>query len=322
MRIEVVTLFPALIDAALGFGVLGRALERGLLQVGTEDPRLHTEDAHRTVDDRPYGGGPGMVLKPEPLCAAIAAAAARLPEGSLRIALSAQGELLTRGSMVRELAALPGLLLVAGRYEGIDERVLETVIDRELSIGDYVVSGGELPALVMIDALARLQPGSLGDERSNVEESFSTARLDWPLHAARGVRGTARAARAEFGRSRGDRALASGAGARSDVAAASGAVCARAADGGAAGSVGRVFAGARRRTEEEVIMSQIIQILESERMTRTVPEFKPGDTVVVQIKVIEGDRERVQAYEGVVITAISRASIPPSPSARSLMVKA
>jgi len=179
VRIEVVTLFPALIEGALRYGVLGRALERGLIQVGTEDPRAHTQDVYRRVDDRPYGGGPGMVLKPEPLCAAIAAAAARLPAGSVRIALSAQGQLLTQADAA-QLAALPGLVLVAGRYEGIDERVLGMAVDRELSIGDYVLSGGELPALVLIDALARLQPGALGDERSSVEESFGEGLLDWP----------------------------------------------------------------------------------------------------------------------------------------------
>ncbi|HXR19455.1 MAG TPA: tRNA (guanosine(37)-N1)-methyltransferase TrmD [Steroidobacteraceae bacterium] len=179
MRIEVVTLFPALIGDALRYGVLARAVERGLISVGTEDPRVHAPDAHRTVDDRPYGGGPGMVLKPAPLCAAIAAARQRLPAGSRRIALSAQGEPLTQ-RCVAALAQLPGLVLIAGRYEGIDERVFPLAVDQELSIGDYVLSGGELPALVLIDALARLQPGALGDERSNVQESFGDGLLDWP----------------------------------------------------------------------------------------------------------------------------------------------
>jgi tRNA (guanine37-N1)-methyltransferase len=179
VRIEVVTLFPDLIQDALRHGVLGRAIERGLLSVGTEDPRGHSLDAHRTVDDRPYGGGPGMVLKPEPLCAAIDAATRRLPAGSLRIALSAQGPLLTQARVAR-LAQLPGLVLIAGRYEGIDERVLELAVDQELSIGDYVVSGGEMPVLVVIDAVARLQPGALGDERSSIEESFDQGLLDWP----------------------------------------------------------------------------------------------------------------------------------------------
>jgi tRNA (guanine37-N1)-methyltransferase len=179
MKIEVVTLFPGMISGALEFGIVGRALKRGLLSVGTEDPRTHTSDMHRTVDDRPFGGGPGMVLKPEPLLAAIRAAHARLPQGAPRIYLSAQGEPLTQ-ALARGLADLPGFLLVAGRYEGLDERVVELGIDREVSIGDYVLSGGELPALVLIDAVARLLPGALGDERSNVEESFVAGLLDWP----------------------------------------------------------------------------------------------------------------------------------------------
>jgi tRNA (guanine37-N1)-methyltransferase len=179
MKIEVVTLFPRMVAEALGFGIVGRALTRGLLEVGTEDPRAHTSDVHRTVDDRPYGGGPGMVMKPEPLLAAIRAAQARLPQGSPRVYLSAQGERFTQRAAA-ELARLPGLLLLAGRYEGIDERVVELGIDRELSLGDYVVSGGELPALVVIDALARLLPGALNDERSSAEDSFAQGLLDWP----------------------------------------------------------------------------------------------------------------------------------------------
>jgi len=179
VRVEVVTLFPEMIREAMRHGVVGRAQQRGLLEVGTEDPRSHTSDVHGTVDDRPYGGGPGMVMKPEPLCAAIRAARARLPEGSLTIALSAQGERLTQRRL-EDFVSRPALLLVAGRYEGIDERVLESEIELELSIGDYVLSGGELPALVLIDALARLLPGALGDERSAQQESFSDGLLDWP----------------------------------------------------------------------------------------------------------------------------------------------
>ena len=181
MKIEVVTLFPELVAGVLQFGIVGRAIRRGLLSVGTEDPRTHTTDVHRTVDDRPYGGGPGMVLKPEPLLAAIRAAQERLPPGSLRVYLSAQGERLDQARS-RELARLPGLLLVAGRYEGVDQRVIELGIDRELSVGDYVLSGGELPALTVIDALARLLPGALGDERSNLEDSFTDGLLEWPQY--------------------------------------------------------------------------------------------------------------------------------------------
>jgi tRNA (guanine37-N1)-methyltransferase len=178
MRIEVVTLFPELVQQALKVGVLGRAVERGIVTVGCEDPRAHTRDVHRTVDDRPYGGGPGMVLKPEPMSAAIDAAASRVPGGP-RIYMSAQGQPFTQ-AMAQELSKLPGMTLVAGRYEGLDERVIESRIDREVSIGDYVLSGGEFPALVVIDAVARLLPGVLGDERSAVEESFDKGLLDWP----------------------------------------------------------------------------------------------------------------------------------------------
>ena len=181
MKIEVVTLFPEMITGALRFGVVGRALTRGVLTVGTEDPRAHTHDPHRTVDDRPYGGGPGMVLKPEPMLAAIRAAHARLPAGSPRICLSPRGERFTQ-ARAGELAGLPGVLLVAGRYEGLDERIIELGIDRELSIGDYVLSGGELPALTVIDAVARLLPGVLGDERSSGEESFAEGLLEWPQY--------------------------------------------------------------------------------------------------------------------------------------------
>ena len=179
MKIEVVTLFPSMIAGALQFGIVGRAIDRGLLSVGTEDPRAHTTDVHRTVDDRPYGGGPGMVMKPEPLLAAIRAAQRRLPPDSPRVFLSAQGAPF-RQADAAELAGRPGLMLIAGRYEGVDERVIELGIDRELSVGDYVLSGGELPALTVIDALARLLPGALGCERSSLEDSFAQGLLDWP----------------------------------------------------------------------------------------------------------------------------------------------
>ena len=179
MKIEVVTLFPRMIAAALEFGIVGRAIGRGLLTVGTEDPRAHATDVHRTVDDRPYGGGPGMVMKPEPLLAAIRAAHARLPPGSPRVYLSAQGRPF-RQAQARELASRAGVLLLAGRYEGVDERVIELGIDLELSVGDYVLSGGELPALTVIDALARLLPGALGDERSSAEDSFAQGLLEGP----------------------------------------------------------------------------------------------------------------------------------------------
>jgi len=180
MTFDIVTIFPAMIEQPLAAGILGRAIDAGVIDVKVRDLRDFTTDRHRVVDDEPYGGGPGMVLKPEPVLAAIRAAQARLPAGSPRVYLSAQGELFDQ-RRAQELAALPGLLLLAGRYEGLDERIVTLGVDRELSVGDYVLSGGELPALVVIDAVTRLKPGALGDERSSVEESFAVnGLLDWP----------------------------------------------------------------------------------------------------------------------------------------------
>jgi len=179
MQIEIVTLFPPMIEAGLATGVVGRAVTAGVLRVGAENPRDHAADAHRTVDDRPFGGGPGMVLKPEPLAAAIRAVRGRLPAGTPVIGLSAEGATFDQAT-ARRLSGLPGFGLVAGRYEGIDQRVVEALIDEELSIGDYVLSGGELPALVVIDAVARLLPGVLGDEESACQDSYGDGLLDWP----------------------------------------------------------------------------------------------------------------------------------------------
>lgn len=179
MHIEVVTLFPRQVRLLADFGVVGRAAERGLLDLGTVDPRDFTTDAHRTVDDRPYGGGPGMVMKVAPLRAAIDAARRRLPEGSPCVVLSPQGQVLTQG-LVNQLAGSPGLLLVAGRYEGIDERVIALDADLEVSIGDYVLSGGELPAMVLADAVARRVEGVLGDVGSALQDSFEEGLLDCP----------------------------------------------------------------------------------------------------------------------------------------------
>jgi len=179
MHFEVVTLFPELVAQVGRVGVVGRGLERGLLRLGTTDPREFATDAHRTVDDRPYGGGPGMLMKVEPLRSAIRAARARLPAGSRTVALSPQGRVFNQ-AVAREYRALPGLLLVAGRYEGMDERLLRMEADETLTVGDYVLSGGELPAMLVVDAVARLVPGVLGDENSAVEDSFSDGLLDCP----------------------------------------------------------------------------------------------------------------------------------------------
>ena len=179
MKFTVVTILPELIEPALTAGVVGRAREAGVIAVATVNPRDFTHDRHRTVDDTPYGGGPGMVMKAEPLLAAISHACGDQP--AHRILLSPAGAPLTQ-ARVRSLAAQPHLVLVCGRYEGIDERVVELGIDEELSLGDYVLSGGELGALVIIDAVARLVPGVLGEATSADDESHSAGLLEYPQY--------------------------------------------------------------------------------------------------------------------------------------------
>jgi len=179
MRIAVVTLFPAWVAEAVKIGVVGRAVERGLVIVETSNPRDFANDVHGTVDDRPYGGGPGMVLKCDTTCAALRAVQAHMPSDTRRIYLGADGVPLTQRKAA-ELAQLPGLTLLTGRYEGVDERVMASEIDETISIGDYVLSGGELPALVLIDAVVRLLPGVLGDAESAGQDSFANGLLDWP----------------------------------------------------------------------------------------------------------------------------------------------
>lgn len=179
MRIDVVSLFPEFIAQCAAFGVTGRAGERGLLSLHGWNPRDHAQGNYRRVDDRPFGGGPGMVMLIDPLRAALHAARAADPTPAPVVYLSPQGAPLTQ-ARVRELAALPRLVLLCGRYEGIDERLIETEVDQELSIGDYVLSGGELAAAVLVDAIARLQDGALNDAESAVQDSFE-ADADGPL---------------------------------------------------------------------------------------------------------------------------------------------
>ena len=178
MDIRVVTLFPELVDSVGQSGVVGRAVDRGLLGLSCLNPREFTSDVHRTVDDRPYGGGPGMVMKYEPLAAAVAAAKQTL-KGAPVVCMTPQGRVFNQ-AVAEEFAALPGLIIVAGRYEGIDERFLEAEVDHELSLGDFVLSGGELAAMAVTDAVARLLPGVLGDAESAVQDSFADGLLDHP----------------------------------------------------------------------------------------------------------------------------------------------
>lgn len=179
MRIDVVTLFPDLVRAVAAHGIVARALERGVFALHTWDPRDEATDAHRSVDDRPFGGGPGMVMRVRPVREALQRAAAAAPRGARRIHLSPQGRPLTQRALA-DFAAAPGLVLLAGRYEGVDQRVLDEGIDEEWSLGDYVLTGGELAAMVVIDGVVRLLPEALGDERSAQADSFSDGLLEGP----------------------------------------------------------------------------------------------------------------------------------------------
>jgi tRNA (guanine37-N1)-methyltransferase len=183
MDVEVVTLFPEMVESAAGFGVTGRAIERGIWRLRCWNPRDHTTDAYRRVDDRPFGGGPGMVMLPEPLSACLGSMHARREaDGGARahvVHLSPRGAPITQ-RRVAELAALPALALLCSRYEGVDQRLLDAAVDEELSVGDFVVSGGELPALSLIDAVVRLLPGVMSDGASPQQDSFSDGLLEGP----------------------------------------------------------------------------------------------------------------------------------------------
>ncbi|MDD5276384.1 MAG: tRNA (guanosine(37)-N1)-methyltransferase TrmD [Methylovulum sp.] len=179
MRFDVVTLFPAMVVDAASYGVTGRAIERDIVSLSVWNPRDYTHDKHKTVDDRPYGGGPGMVMKYQPLHDAVNHAKQVGAEASRVICLSPQGQPVTQ-SLLADYTNVPQLILVAGRYEGIDERFLQLDCDDEWSIGDYVISGGELAALTVIDAMTRLLPGVLGDEESAQQDSHGDGLLDCP----------------------------------------------------------------------------------------------------------------------------------------------
>jgi len=179
MHIGVISLFPEMVATIAEYGVVGRAQQRKLVALFTENPRDYAEDVHRTVDNRPYGGGPGMVMKFEPVAQAITAARAAAPQGSPVVYLSPQGRVFDQDE-ARRFAALPGMILLAGRYEGVDERLLEAHVDDELSLGDFVLSGGEIAAMAVIDAVVRLLPGVLGDDESAAQDSFMEGLLDCP----------------------------------------------------------------------------------------------------------------------------------------------
>jgi tRNA (guanine37-N1)-methyltransferase len=188
MRIDVITLFPESLEGLTGLGVTGRAIREGQVVLKTWNPRDFATDRHRTVDARPYGGGPGMVMAVEPLSTTIAAARKEHANGTRVSLMSPQGRKLDQAG-IDELAGRQGLILVCGRYEGIDERLIESEIDEEWSIGDYVISGGELAAAVIVDAVTRLLPGVLGHAQSAVQDSFVDGLLDHPHYTRPEVMG-------------------------------------------------------------------------------------------------------------------------------------
>ncbi len=176
MRIDILTLFPGMFEGPFAESIVARAVAAGIVQIGIHNLRDWTHDRHRTVDDKPFGGGAGMVLKPQPLFEAIEALRT---DGGATVLMTPQGEVLSQ-RIAAELAELPSLLIVCGHYEGVDERVREHAVDRELSIGDYVLSGGELPAMVVTDAVVRLLPGALGSPESAADESHAAGLLEYP----------------------------------------------------------------------------------------------------------------------------------------------
>ncbi len=181
MQVGIVTLFPEMFTAVTDYGITGRACREGSMNVRCWNPRDFTADRHRTVDDRPFGGGPGMLMKSAPLQAAIRCARAETAAPATVIYLSPQGRRLDQQGVI-ELAARPNLIMVCGRYQGIDERILATEIDEEWSVGDYVLSGGELAAMIVLDAVTRFQPGALGHEDSAEQDSFADGLLDCPRY--------------------------------------------------------------------------------------------------------------------------------------------
>lgn len=182
MKIGVITLFPEMFSALTDYGVSGRAVDNGLVDIAYFNPREFTQDKHRTVDDRPYGGGPGMVMLFEPLLRAVETAKDWIAGEAKVVYLSPQGQLLDQGA-VNKFAEVDNVILISGRYEGIDERLIDSVVDEEWSIGDYVLSGGELPSMVLLDALIRQMPGVLGHEDSAAQDSFATGLLDCPHYS-------------------------------------------------------------------------------------------------------------------------------------------
>ena len=308
MRIDVFTIFPQLVDGFAAEGLLGKARTRGLVDLRVHDPREHTTDVHRSVDDTPFGGGAGMVMRPEPIFAAVEAGAPPRP----LLLLSASGRRFDQG-MAEELAAGGGFSLLCGRYEGVDERVAEHLCDGELSIGDFVLNGGEVAALVVIEAVARLVPGVMGNEVSATEESFASkdgraGLLEHPQYTRpadfRGweVPEVLRSGdHARIARWRRAMALARTAERRPDLLLGPGWPDRR--GGGRLGHraptalSSEVPIGASR----EPCAMNPTDFVDRASLRDDIPDFAPGDTVKVHVKVVEGNKQRVQVFQGHVI---------------------
>ena len=339
MRFDIVTLFPELFPPHAQHGVTRRAFESGRVDVHLWPLRDFADGAYRRVDDRPFGGGPGMVILAEPLERALVAIRAARAEGvpAPLVHFTPTGRRIDQ-STVREFATGAGAVLLCGRYEGVDQRFVDRHVDIELSLGDFVLSGGELPALALLDAVARLQEGVLGDSQSHEQDSFSQGLLDCP-HYSRPERlaGPPHESvppvllsghHADIARWRRERSLEVTARRRPDLIEA--ARVGRAAEPrrrALSGLARAIIAGfsilcrsgpSRRRgptndsqpagtiTGETMDLIQTLEAEEIARLNKTIPPFAPGDTVIVSVKVVEGTRKRLQAYEGVVIAKRNR----------------
>ena len=318
MRIDVVTIFSEYLEGPLALSLVGRARELGLLDVRFHDPREHTTDRHRSVDDAPFGGGAGMVMTPEPLFATVEAAAVQRP----LFLLSAERSALRSGVSHEELAAGPGFSLICGRYEGVDQRVADHLCDGEISVGDFVLAGGEAAALVVIEAVSRLVPGVLGNEESVDDESFAAGRLEHPQYTRpaefRGweVPEVLRSGdHARVARWRRAVALRPHAGAPPGPARRR-----RRPEPGRSGAARRVPAGAPGSLTSRAPLRQVgsdlrptaldprnaramnpTDLVDRASLRDDIPAFSPGDTVKVHVRVVEGNRERVQVFQGAVI---------------------
>jgi tRNA (guanine37-N1)-methyltransferase len=336
MRFDIVTLFPDLFTPHLTLGVTRRAYESKQVDVHLWPLREFADDNYRRVDDRPYGGGPGMVMLVEPLERCLAAIRAARGDAAPVVHFTPTGRRIDQ-SVMRDFAAGPGAVLLCGRYEGIDQRFVDRHVDLELSLGDFVLSGGELPAMALLDGVTRLQPGVLGDAQSHEQDSFEDGLppLQPPRSAGHARRSAARATRADVRSPCRDRPLAARAFARTDRSPPPRPAGNRTPRGapfegrreipGKSRAIINGFsilcqvAAGRLRAPSHLFNKtlarslgekmDLIQTLEQEeiaRLNKTIPPFAPGDTVIVSVNVVEGTRKRVQAYEGVVIAKRNR----------------